>query len=231
MNVLVVDIGGSFVKVCHMPSGEVRRFESGPHLTPQALMAGVAECRAGWDYDVVSIGYPGRVGPGGPCDEPGNLSGGWVGFDFEAAFERPVKVANDAVLQALGGYEGGKMLFLGLGTGLGAALVDDGLVLPLELGELPCDGDILFNRIGQAALDENGRDAWLHLVRRWVECFRLALLADYVLLGGGNAALVDPLPDRTRRGGNEDAFAGGVRLWEEGVAHRAMSTSRLWSVL
>ncbi|MFT4173089.1 MAG: hypothetical protein QM639_11055 [Rhodocyclaceae bacterium] len=231
MNVLVVDVGGSFVKVCHTPSREVRRFESGPQLTPQGLMAGLDEICRDWQYDVVSVGYPGRVGAGGPCDEPGNLSGGWVGFDFDAAFERPVKIANDAVLQALGGYDGGKMLFLGLGTGLGAALVDDGLVVPLELGELPCDGDILFNRIGQAALDEHGKGPWLHLVRQWVDAFRIAFLADYVLLGGGNAALVDPLPDKTRRGGNEDAFTGGVRLWEEGVSHRALSTQRIWSVV
>lgn len=232
MNVLVIDVGGSHVKLLATGQAGPRRFDSGTHLTPEALVERVKGLTADWRYDVVSLGYPGTVDPDGPTDEPGNLADGWVGFDFGAAFGRPVRVVNDAAMQALGAYDGGRMLFLGLGTGLGSALVADRVVIPLELGCLPyTDGETIADRLGKKGLKRHGADAWLRTVGEVVKALRRAFQADYVVLGGGNAEKVDPLPEGARRGGNEDAFAGGFRLWEERVEPHDNEPSDAWRVV
>jgi polyphosphate glucokinase len=175
---------------------------------------------------------PGVVTNGASAEEPGNLGGGWVGFDFEAAFSKPVRVVNDAVLQALGAYEGGRMLFLGLGTGLGSTLVSEHVVIPLELGNLPSGmGETMAARLGRKALEDNGPQRWVRDVHFIVDALRKAFVADYLVLGGGNAELVDPLPEMTRRGGNEDAFTGGYRLWEEVVEPHDREPRRVWRVV
>lgn len=232
MKVLVVDIGGSNVKFIASDAPEPRKFESGSALAPTRLVDEVRSATQDWSYDVISIGYPGRIVRGVPVAEPGNLADGWVGFDFEAAFGRPVRIVNDAVMQAIGGYEGGRMLFLGLGTGLGTALVTEQVVLPMELGNLPhSDGGILGDALGKEGLDRLGYDAWRRLLRDTVEMLRAALLADYTLLGGGNAQRVDPLPPATRRGDNDDAFRGGFRLWEEPMESHDPVPPTIWRVL
>jgi polyphosphate glucokinase len=232
MKILVVDVGGTWVKMLVSGKSRPQRFRSAPDLTPDAFVARVYETIGGWKFDVVSLGYPGVVGPKGPLAEPGNLGAGWVGFDFEAAFRCPVRIANDASLQALGGYGGGKMLFLGLGTGLGSTLVAERVVVPLELGGIPhSSGQPLCDRLGQKGLDRNGRTVWQRDLQDSVETFRKAFVADYVLLGGGNARRVDPLPHATRRGGNADAFVGGFRLWEHTVEPHDRPPSDAWRVV
>lgn len=232
MNILVIDIGGSHVKMLVTGEQEPRKFDSHKGLTPAELVAGVKEHTADWKYDAISVGYPGVVGADGPAAEPGNLGEGWVGFDFSAAFGRPVRVANDAVLQALGGYDGGRMLFLGLGTGLGSALVVERVVIPLELGGLHYrPGEMIWERLGKEGLETHGKEAWMAVLNETVDTLGKAFLADYVLLGGGNAAEVDPLPPGSRRGGNEDAFAGGFRLWEEYVEPHDRPPADVWRVV
>jgi polyphosphate glucokinase len=231
VNVLVIDIGGTRVKLLATDAAEARQFESGKHLTPDAMAARVLAITADWHFDVIALGYPGAVGPNGPLAEPGNLANGWLGFDFDAAFSRPVRIVNDAVLQALGGYDGGRMLFLGLGTGLGSALVSERVVIPLELGRLPYDRDNVGDRLGRRGRAIFGQTAWLEAVHRVTDACRQAFMADYVVLGGGNAEHVDPLPDGVRRGGNDDAFRGGFRLWEERVEPHDQEPSRAWRVV
>jgi polyphosphate glucokinase len=231
MNVLVVDVGGSNVKLSSTEDDEPRRFQSGPDLTPNDLVSGVQEATGDWDYDVISIGIPGAVERGAPVDEPGNLGSGWVNFDFAAAFGKPVRVVNDAVMQALGGYDGGRMLFLGLGTGLGSALISEHVVVPMELGNLPSAGGILGDRIGTKGRQLHGHDEWMALVGEITGMLRRVLTADYTLLGGGNAKFVDPLPPHTRRGGNDDAFRGGFRLWEEMVEPHDRQPEQVWRVV
>jgi predicted NBD/HSP70 family sugar kinase len=240
MNVLVLDIGGSHVRMLATGQGEPVRFESGKHLTPDDLMARVRKLTADWKYDVVALGYPGPVGPRGPTVEAGNLGGGWVGHDFQRAFARPVRVVNDAAMQALGAYEGGRMLFLGLGTGLGSALVSERVLVPLELGSLPyCARDMeqkgtkietIGERLSKEGRKEHGQAAWLRCVHIVTGMLQLVFRADYIVLGGGNAQEVDPLPAKTRRGGNDDAFTGGFRLWEELVEPHDQPTSEVWRV-
>jgi polyphosphate glucokinase len=234
VKVLVIDIGGSHVKL--LASGiaveDARSFDSGKDLTPDELVARTKALVSDWDYDVVSIGYPGRVGPDGPSAEPGNLSDGWVGFDYPKAFDRPVRIANDAAMQALGGYEGGRMLFLGLGTGLGSALVANHVIVPLELGSLRLRGDEdLFNRLGKRGLERNGEKAWAEAVIDTAQHLRDAFLADYVVLGGGNAERIGELPKHIRCGSNDDAFNGGFRLWEEDVEPHDRPHSPVWRVV
>ena len=232
MDVLVVDIGGSLVKMLATGTAEPRAFDSGPELTPQALVRIVRESTTDWKYDVLSIGYPGAVYANGPRAEPGNLGEGWVRFDFSKAFGRPVRVLNDAAMQALGGYDGGRMLFLGLGTGVGSALVTEHVIVPLELGCLPyCPGETIFDRLGAAGLETHGEEAWRASVAEVTRMLREAFTADYVLLGGGNATRMDPLPADTRRGGNEDAFVGGFRLWEELVEPHDRQSAPAWRVV
>jgi polyphosphate glucokinase len=232
MDVLVIDVGGSHVKFLASDAAEPRHFDSGSTLTPETLVARVREMTEDWRYDVISLGIPGSVDARGPRKEPGNLGDGWIGFDFEGAFGKPVRIANDAVMQALGGYDGGRMLFLGLGTGLGSALVSEHVVVPLELGGLPYgEHQILFDRLGRKGLETYGEEAWQETVIEVVSGLREAFNADYVVLGGGNAERVETLPPFTRRGGNEDAFKGGFRLWEEVVEPHDQQPARVWRVV
>jgi predicted NBD/HSP70 family sugar kinase len=213
--VLVVDVGGSSVKCLATGHERPRRFKSGPELTPSEMVEGVLKITRGWRFDAVSIGYPGVVRDGRPVREPHNLGPGWVGFDFEPAFGRPVRVINDAAMQALGSYEGGTMLFLGLGTGLGSALIVDGVIVAMELGHLHyAHGHSYEGTVGARALERLGEKKWRRKVMKIVEGFRKALLPDSIVLGGGNASKLKRLPPHTRRGGNRHAFVGGFRLWE-----------------
>ena len=232
MDVLVVDIGGSQVKMRTSGVVESRTFDSSQDLTPHSLVERVCESTIGWTYDVISVGYPGAVDASGPREEPGNLGEGWVRFDFSKAFGKPVRVMNDAAMQALGGYDGGRMLFIGLGTGVGSALVTEHVVVPLELGCLPYGpGKTFFDRLGAAAIETVGEQAWLAAVAEVTGMLREAFLADYILLGGGNAKRVRPLPAHTRCGGNEDAFTGGFRLWEEIVEPHDQRSASVWRVV
>jgi polyphosphate glucokinase len=232
MDVLVIDIGGSHVKLMASGAAEPRRFDSAPTLTPFELVARVVESASDWHWDVISLGYPGAVDKDGPTAEPGNLGNGWVHFDFERTFGKPVRVINDAVMQALGGYDGGRMLFLGLGTGLGSALVTEHVVIPLELGCLPAaDGSTVGERLGRAGRESYGHEAWLEAVQKTTRVLREVFAADYIVLGGGNAEHVDPLPEGTRRGGNDDAFRGGFRLWEELVEPHDRHPAPVWRVV
>lgn len=232
MNVLVIDVGGSHVKIRASGAPDVHRFVSGAQLTPEALVGRVRDATRDWHYDVISLGFPGAVSAHGPRAEPGNLGDGWIGVDFEQAFGRPVRVVNDAVMQALGAYDGGRMLFLGLGTGLGSALVTEHVVVPLELGNLPFgSGETMAGRLGRQGLEANGQARWLQDIDEVTRVLRDAFSSDYVVLGGGNAEQVDPLPQGTRRGGNEDAFTGGFRLWEETVEPHDRQPPAVWRVV
>ena len=215
MNVLTIDIGGTNVKVLVTGATERRKFASGPELTPETMVAGVKKLTADWKYDVVSIGYPGPVRYDRPAAEPNNLAAGWVGFDFEAAFGRPVKMLNDAAMQALGSYQGGTMLFLGLGTGLGSALVVEGMVVPLKLAALSVRNKTFEDYLGLRGLKRMGRKKWEKRVGMITRRFVSALELDDVVLGGGNAKKLKKLPEGCRLGGNANAFVGGFRLWEE----------------
>jgi polyphosphate glucokinase len=217
MPVLAVDIGGTHVKVLVSGQTERRMADSGKELTAAGAVAMVRELARGWEYEAISIGYPGPVSDNTPSLDPWNLGSGWQGFDFAEAFGCPVKVVNDALLQAVGSYEGGRMLFLGLGTGLGSALVLDNLAHPLELAHLPYrEGKTFEEYLGARGLKRLGRKKWCRRVGDVVERLRAALLVDYVVIGGGNVNKVDELPEGARRGKNDNAFLGGFRLWEPG---------------
>jgi polyphosphate glucokinase len=218
MKVLVIDIGGSHVKIVASGQGEPRRVESGPGMTAAMMVDAVRKLAADWHYDAVSIGYPGPVRDGAPSGGPPNLGPGWVGFDYAGAFGKPVKIINDAAMQALGSYRQGKMLFLGLGTGLGTTLIVDGVVVPMELGHLPYKGSSFEDHVGAHALQRDGRDKWHKHVVDVVARLAAALLPDEVVLGGGNVRLLDKLPPLCRAGDNANAFAGGFRLWAEAAA-------------
>jgi polyphosphate glucokinase len=215
MNVLVVDVGGTHVKILVTGQEERREFPSGPTLTAVQMVRGVKELAGDWKYDAVSIGYPGPVLHGRPVAEPHNLATGWVGFDYRAAFECPVKVINDAALQALGSYQGGKMLFLGLGTGLGSAMVLDGIVEPMELSHLPYKRGTFEDYVGIRGLHRLGKKKWHRFVADVVAVLIAALEPDDVVLGGGNVKKLKELPPGCRAGDNANAFLGGFRLWEE----------------
>jgi polyphosphate glucokinase len=214
--VLVVDVGGTSVKILASGQTEVRSFPSGPTLTPRRMVLGVKKLASDWKYDLVSIGYPGPVLQGRPTAEPVNLGHGWVGFDFAAAFGCPVKVVNDAALQAMGSYGGGKMLFLGLGTGLGTALIVDGKLEPMELGHLPYKKATYESYVGHTGLERNGKKKWRRRVADVVERLTAALRPDEIVIGGGNVRKLDALPPRCRSGHNANAFRGGFRLWAKG---------------
>jgi polyphosphate glucokinase len=217
MKILVVDVGGTHVKATAAGRRTRVKFSSGPKMTPRQMVAGVRELTAGWQYDAVSIGYPGPVLHDQPMREPHNLGGGWVGFNFQKAFGCPVKIINDAAMQALGSYEGGQMLFLGLGTGLGSALVShQGDVIPLELAHLPYrNGHTYEEYLGLAGLEHLGKKKWRKHVETVVALLMAALQAEYVVLGGGNARLIEKLPPHTDLGDNANAFRGGFRLWKK----------------
>lgn len=212
--ILSLDIGGSKVKLLASGHTERRKFRSGPKFTPSRLVEQVRKTARGWDYDAVSIGLPARVGPDGPLGEPGNLAPGWVGFDYAAAFDCPVRMANDAAMQALGSYDGGRMLFLGFGTGLGSALIADHIIIPLELGDLHFHQGSYSEMLGRASFDQLGKKAWRKLALSAIAPLQKAFLADYVVVGGGNAKhLGKTLPPNVRIGNNLTAFRGGFRLW------------------
>jgi polyphosphate glucokinase len=216
--VLVVDIGGTSVKILATGQTEKRSFRSGPSLTPRQMVTKVQRLAAHWPYDVVSIGYPGPVLRGRPIAEPRNLGRGWVGFDFAQAFKRPVKVVNDAALQALGSYEGGRLLFLGLGTGLGSAMIIEGILEPMELAHLPYKKGTYEEYVGRAGLERNGKKKWRRHVTDVVKRLVAALQPDDTVIGGGNVVKLDALPPHCRQGENAKAFSGGFRLWAEDSA-------------
>jgi polyphosphate glucokinase len=216
MKILVVDVGGSYVKYAATGHEDPSRFKSGPRMTPERMMKSVLERTQGWRFDAVSLGYPGVVRRGKIVREPHNLASGWADFDFAAAFGRPVRTINDAAMQALGDYDGGKMLYLGLGTGLGSALIVDGVIAPMELGHLHYgNGRTYEDYLGERGRERLGNKKWRAKVMEAVEDFRSALLPDYVVLGGGNAARLETLPPQTRRGDNACAILGGFRLWKQ----------------
>jgi polyphosphate glucokinase len=212
-----VDVGGSHVKAKLSSTGEERRFDSGSDLSAQQMVDGLRKLTADWDFDAVSIGIPAPVRNGRVESEPVNLGTGWAGFDFEQALGKPTKVVNDAVMQALGSYEGDKMLFLGLGTGLGSTLVDGQAVEPLELGHLPYRKATFEDYVGQAGRERLGKKRWREAVAETVELLSKALEPDYVVLGGGNAKLLKELPPNARLGANQNAFIGAFRLWDEAM--------------
>jgi polyphosphate glucokinase len=217
MKILVIDIGGTNVKLLASGQDAPRKFPSGPEMTPLQMVAGVENTAKDWDYEVISIGYPGPVLCGQPMTEPVNLGPGWMGFDFESAFHRPVKVINDAAMQALGSYREGKMLFLGLGTGFGAALIMNGVLEPLELGRFHYKKSTYEYYVGNRGLKREGRKKWQRHVEDVVSRLVTALKPDDVVIGGGNAKKLTRLPHGARAGDNANAFAGGFRLWQ-GVA-------------
>jgi len=214
MNILVVDIGGTGVKILATGQSERRRFTSGPTIKPQQMVTGVKDLAGDWKYDVVSIGYPGLVLRGQIALEPHNLAPGWVGFDFQAAFGCRVKVMNDAAMQALGSYQGGLMLFLGLGTGLGSALVAGGAVWPMELAHLAYKKGTFEDYVGLRGLKRLGKKKWNRHVAFVVAHMIAALHPDDVVLGGGNEKELKTLPPGCRAGDNKNAFRGGFRMWE-----------------
>lgn len=215
MNVLAIDVGGSHIKVLATGHKEPIKLPSGPHLTARGMVRAVRSAVAGWKYTTVSIGYPGAVVHGKPVMEPRNLGRGWVGFDFKKAFGCPVRVINDAAMQALGSYHGGRMLFLGLGTGLGSALIIDGVLEPMELAHLPYKkGRTYEEYVGNAGLKRLGKKRWRRHVSDVILKLKAALEADDVVVGGGNVKLLRKLPKGVRLGSNANAFTGGYRLWK-----------------
>jgi polyphosphate glucokinase len=214
--VLAVDVGGSHVKIVLNGVQERRRFVSGKGLTPDGMVTGVLELMQDWSPVGVSVGVPAMVSGGRVVHEPVNLGPGWVGFDFAAAFGRPTKVVNDAAMQALGSYEGGRMLFLGLGTGVGSTMIVEGIVEPMELGHLPFRKATYEDYVGLRGLEALGKKKWRKAVDETIATLVAALEPEYVILGGGNARLLHELPPNVRLGHNEDAFLGGFRLWSRG---------------
>jgi polyphosphate glucokinase len=215
LKVLVLDVGGTHVKILMTGQKEPVKFVSGPTMTAQKVVAGVKRAIRGWKFDCVSIGYPGPVINGHPLREPHNLGDGWMGMNFRKAFGHPVKVVNDAAMQALGSYKGGKMLFLGLGTGLGSAMISDGFLEPMELAHLLYkNGKTYEDYLGIRGLEKYGKKKWRREVFRVTELLKAALEADYVVLGGGNSKKLKTLPAGARLGNNENAFLGGFRLWQ-----------------
>jgi len=219
MNVLAIDVGGTHVKILATGQKQHREFASGPTFTPQKMIAGVKALARDWKYDVVAMGYPGPVLHDRPVAEPHNLGRGWVGFNYAKAFRRPVKIVNDAAMQALGSYEGGKMLFLGLGTGLGTTMIVDGIVEPMELAHLPYGRATYEDYVGLRGLLKFGKKKWRKHVEDVVVRLAAALEVDDIVLGGGNAKKLEKLPPGCRLGNNANAFLGGFRLWK-GVSKR-----------
>ena len=221
MNVLVVDVGGTHVKILATGQQQSREFPSGPTLTAKQMVAGVKKLARGWKYDAVSIGYPGTVIRNRPLAEPHNLGRGWIGYDFKRAFKRPVKVVNDAAMQALGSYKKGKMLFLGLGTGLGSAMIVAGIVEPMELGHMPYKKHTFEDYVGVRGYERLGKKKWRKEVANVVSSLVAALEPEDVVLGGGNVKKLKELPPGCRSGTNANAFLGGFRLWQKTSGHNS----------
>jgi predicted NBD/HSP70 family sugar kinase len=216
MNILVVDVGGTNVKVWKTGEADKAKFPSGKKLTPEVLVRKVKEIADEWAFDRVSLGYPGEVLNGRPAADPYNVGGGWVDFDFAAAWGCPVRIMNDACMQALGSYEGGRMLYIGLGTSMGTTFIIDGKIVPLALGHLKLFGDETFEHyLSRKGLQLHGKKRWRRAVVEASETLKAAFFADYVVLGGGNAKLLRKLPEGLRLGGNENAYFGGLRMWED----------------
>jgi polyphosphate glucokinase len=230
MTVLVVDVGGTTVKIAAMNQGARRKFKSGPTMTARQMIAGVKILAHGWKYDRISMGYPGVVKHNRPITEPHNLARGWVNFDYAAAFGCPVKIINDAAMQAVGSYKSGTMLFLGLGTGLGSALVVDGMVVPMELAHLPYRRSTYEYYLGLHGKERAGNKKWRNHVAAVVADLMAAFRPDDVVLGGGNSKRLKRLPKACRLGDNDNAFAGGFRLWGQpqlaGIARSAKTRAR-----
>ena len=217
--VLVIDVGGTSVKLLATGPNEPRRYPSGPGMTPQKMVRLVKESVPDWKFDCISLGYPGPIINGHPLREPHNLGRGWVGFDFQKAFSCPVKILNDAAMQAVGSYEGGRMLFLGLGTGLGSAMIVDGILQPMELAHLGYkNGKSYEDYLGLRGLERMGKKKWRRYVAEIAKSLKIALDADYVVLGGGNSKKLKKLPPGARLGNNENAFLGGFRMWQKNQA-------------
>ena len=215
MDVLVIDIGGSSAKLWHTGHQEHRKFDSGKSLTPDEMVEQTVETVADWTYEAIALGLPCRVSGGRAVEDPQNLGPGWVGYNFATALGKPVRLINDACLQALGSHDGGRMLFLGLGTGIGSALVADRLVLSLDLGRIRYGGERVYEVLGDKGFAELGPKKWMKAVHEIVPVLQHAMMADYVVLGGGNVKEIEELPDGVRRGHNRSVVEGGRRLWEE----------------
>lgn len=216
MTILAIDVGGTHIKLKLQGNDEVRKRPSGPGMTPKKMIDLVRSSTEDWKFNRISIGCPGPVVDGVIQSEPPNLAEGWVGFDFASALGCPVKLINDAAMQALGSYDGGRMLFLGLGTGLGTTLIFNGFLVPMELGHLPYKKGLSFeDYVGQAGMKRLGRQKWMQIVFDIVARLRAAFLAEYVVLGGGNAKKLDELPPACRLGDNRNAFLGALRLWDK----------------
>jgi polyphosphate glucokinase len=214
--VLVIDVGGTTVKLM-ISSREKRKFESGPKLSPRQMVAQIKRVTKGWTYSSIAIGFPSVVRDGRITKDPKHLAKGWVGWDFKKSLGKPVRIMNDAAMQALGSYRGGRMLFLGLGTGLGSALVWQKNVLPLELGDLPYEGGLIEDVLGKPGFELLGKKLWEREVHFCIEHLKLSFIADYVMLGGGNAKILSKLPEGAELGHNRNAYMGGVRMWETDI--------------
>ncbi len=232
MRILVIDVGGTNVKVCMAGRSAPVKIPSGGSMTAARMATEVRKAVDGWKYDAVSIGYPGVVKHGRPAHEPHNLGRGWMRFNYEKAFGVPVKIINDAAMQALGAYEGGRMLFLGLGTGLGSAVVADGVVLPLELAHLPYRGGRTYeDYVGVRGLVRLGRKKWTHHVHQVVALLQAGLQTDYVVLGGGQTKKLKSMPRGVRVSDNRGAIRGGLRLWDSPARRKRgglVTGSRRW---
>jgi polyphosphate glucokinase len=229
MNVLTIDVGGTHVKILATGQSKSREFVSGPTMTPQEMVAKVKQLAADWKYEAVSIGFPGPVLHDRPVAEPHNLGTGWVGFDYQAAFGCPVKMVNDAAMQALGSYKGGKMLFLGLGTGLGTAMIVEGIVEPMELAHLPYKKGTYEDYVGIRGLKRHGKKKWHKHVADVVARLIEALEPEDVVLGGGNVKKLKELPPRCREGDNGNAFLGGFRLWDDATVGKPTAMAKACS--
>jgi len=225
--ILVIDVGGTHVKLM-ISRSEKQKFCSGPEMTPREMVTQMKPLLTEWNFDAVSIGFPSPVRDGRILSDPKHLGKGWVGFDFEKALGKPVRIINDAAMQALGSYRGGRMLFLGLGTGLGSAMIWEKTVLPLELGDLPYrNGNIIEDYLGKPGLARLGQKTWQRDVEHALVQLKKSLIADYVVLGGGNAKKLDELPEGVERGHNRNAFLGGTRLWQVDPRTRRLK----WQIL
>lgn len=230
MDVLVIDIGGSSVKLWHTGHQEHLKYESGKGLTPDAMVHQTQETVKEWSFEAVALGLPCRVSNGRVVEDPANLGPGWIGFNYGTAFGHPVRIINDASLQALGSYDGGRMLFLGLGTAVGSALIADRLVLSLDLGRLRIGEDRVWELLGDKGFEKLGVKKWQKAVHEIVPALQHAMMADYVVLGGGNVKEIEELPDGVRRGHNRTVVEGGRRLWEE-LPDPAAPNSSEWLIL